>query len=91
MGKIYYFISLDYETLFITSSFKEMQEEIRKHWEDEALPFMVLVPEEKELRTRFDGGLYVSDEYSDDNFQPASEVLSEDDFCLLDKEYLLKK
>lgn len=91
-GKIYYFISLDYETVFITRSFNELKEEIRvRHWDDEALPFMVLVPEWKELRTRFDGSLYVSDEYSDENFKPVSEVLSEDDYCLLDKEYLLKK
>lgn len=89
--KIYYFISLDYETDFITSSLEELKEEIRvKHWDDDALPFMVQIPEDKELRTRFDGSLYVSDEYSDKNFEPASEVLSEDDYCLLDKGYILK-
>ena len=92
MGKnIYYFISLDYETDFVTSSLEELKEEIRvKHWDDEALPFMVQIPAWKELRTRFDGSLYVSDGNSDKNFQPASEVLTEDDYCLLDKGYILK-
>ena len=89
--KIYYFISLDYETDFITSSLEELKEEIRvKHWDDEALPFMVQIPDWKELRTWVDWNLYISDEYSDDNFQPVSEVLSEDDYCLLDKGYILK-
>lgn len=92
MGKkIYYFISLDYEVDFITSSLEELKEEIRvKHWDDDALPFMVQVPDWKELRTRFDWSLYVSNEHSDDNFEPTSEVLTEDDYCLLDKGYILK-
>lgn len=88
MGKKTYFvIALDWDGLFITESIAELKMEIKKEeYDPECVCYAVQVEDYQTLDLSF-GELYVLDK--DWIWDYAAEVISEDNYCLLDKGYIL--
>ena len=88
--KTFFLIAEDAETVFCTESIQELKQEMKmKHWDDCSECFLIQVQDDQVLDLQF-WELFVGIKNSEECFESASEVLTEDDYCLLDKGYILK-
>lgn len=87
--KNFYLIVEDGEALFLTENLQELKQETKmKHRDDDSECFLIQVKDYQTLDLSF-WELFIWEENSNESFEPAWEVLTEDDHCLLDKAYIL--